>query len=383
MAARMLELGTDKFIYGALFIRRTGQIRDAAAVAPAHVGARRRESTSNGCSPWRSASPATSAFRTGSRPPKPRLSPHLEVDEKRQVVKENALVAGGGDADSGSCFLEPAYGTGCLDDPADLGFRRASNGRARFSTRRDAADKCQAISRRRRSRISVALLIRTRLLEVDIPARPQSRTSNRPGHRELTGHTSRSGSRQVATVPDGGGAFTGTWICREIGLAGHLDGRVEIIEIELIPDEVLDVGGFHVPGDDLLVENALRACYAFQLDPVGREVEAGSGLLNPGVVPQPVDPNRLDHAAGSQADRCAAPKSRFPRCSRLRVPGSVVRLLEPGILDLRETVGFQPRRQGVITLAAEARHPLERPPARDIDLLEAERSPGLPARSGR
>jgi SAM-dependent methyltransferase len=91
MAARLRAFETDKFIYGALFIRRTGQSvtepplrlrMSSRAAAPDYdrLFAWRSRRRSPGFHGWLNAA-------------KPRLTPHLEVNI-RQVVKADALVTG-------------------------------------------------------------------------------------------------------------------------------------------------------------------------------------------------------------------------------------------------------------------------------------------------
>ncbi len=91
MAARMIELGTDKFIYGALFIRRTGQ---SVTEPPLRLRLSSQAAAADyeRLFAWRSLRRGP-GFHDWLKAAKPRLSPHLEVNV-RQVVKEDALVTG-------------------------------------------------------------------------------------------------------------------------------------------------------------------------------------------------------------------------------------------------------------------------------------------------
>jgi SAM-dependent methyltransferase len=102
MATRLRASGTDKFIYGALFIRRTGQSvtepplrlrMSSHAAAPDfdRLFAWRLHRRSRGFHDWLKAA-------------KPRLAPHLEVNI-RHVVKEDALVTGSVSLTAENAFL--------------------------------------------------------------------------------------------------------------------------------------------------------------------------------------------------------------------------------------------------------------------------------------
>ena len=169
MAARMLELGTDKFIYGALFIRRTGQsvtqppLRLRMSAHAAAVDFERLFA-------WRSHR-RNIGFQDWLKTAKPRLSPHLEVDV-RQVVKENALVAG-----AVTLTAEAAFSSQLRTDAWTIPLISAFDGHRTVEQVFDEARRGGQMPGDFPSAAFadfVALLIERGFLEVDIPARPQA-----------------------------------------------------------------------------------------------------------------------------------------------------------------------------------------------------------------
>jgi hypothetical protein len=101
MASRLRAIGTDKFIYGALFIRRTGQ--------PVMEQPLRMRMTSRAVAQdferafaWRIRR-RSPAFGDWLKSAKPRLAPHLEINV-RHVVKNGALISGSAMLESESGF---------------------------------------------------------------------------------------------------------------------------------------------------------------------------------------------------------------------------------------------------------------------------------------
>jgi SAM-dependent methyltransferase len=88
MAARLRALDTDKFIYGALFIRRTGQPVSEPPLR-LRMSSRAVAADYDRLFAWRSRR-RSPGFPDWLQAAKPRLSPHLEVNI-REVVKEGAL----------------------------------------------------------------------------------------------------------------------------------------------------------------------------------------------------------------------------------------------------------------------------------------------------
>ena len=91
LAAHLRTLGTEKFIYGALFIRRTDEL---VAEPPLRLRMLSRAVAADfdRLLAWRRQR-RTTAFRDWMKLAKPRLAPDLEIVD-RQVVRNGALVAG-------------------------------------------------------------------------------------------------------------------------------------------------------------------------------------------------------------------------------------------------------------------------------------------------
>jgi len=91
LAAHLHTLGTDKFVYGALFIRRTDELI-AQPPLRLRMSSRVAASDFDRLFAWRGQR-RDAAFRDWMKSAKPRLAPHLEVIN-RQVVQDGTLAVG-------------------------------------------------------------------------------------------------------------------------------------------------------------------------------------------------------------------------------------------------------------------------------------------------
>jgi hypothetical protein len=165
MASRLRASGTDKFIYGALFIRRTGQ---AVSQPPLRL-----RMSPQAAAPdferlfdWRSRR-RSPGFLDRMKVAKPRLAPQLEVNT-RQVVKNGALAAG-----AVTLTVEQAFSAYLSTDAWTIALIAAFDG---------AQTVEQVFKRARKTKQMpgdfslaaftdyVALLIERGFLEIDLPA---------------------------------------------------------------------------------------------------------------------------------------------------------------------------------------------------------------------